>query len=47
MDVKLTLWCRDLARAYAGDVAFSYHDPNIDEKKFNEVCFKVYVAMKM
>ncbi|NHB58924.1 hypothetical protein G9F32_12985 [Acinetobacter sp. 194] len=32
---------QSLARAYAGDVGFSYHDPNIDEKIFNQVCFKV------
>lgn len=38
---KADIVVQDLARAYAGDVAFSYHDPNIDEKKFNEVCFKV------
>ena len=38
---KADVVVQDLARAYAGDVAFSYHDPNIDQKKFNEVCFKV------
>lgn len=32
---------QDLARAYAGHVDFSFHDPNIDEKKFNQLCFKV------
>ena len=30
-----------LARAYAGDVMFSMHDQNVDEKKFNKLCAKV------
>ena len=38
---KADVVVQDLANAYAGHVEFSYHDPNIDEKKFNEVCFKV------
>lgn len=32
---------QSLSRAYASYVSFSFHDPNIDEKKFNQICFKV------
>lgn len=40
-ECKADVVVQELARAYAGHVGFSIHDPNIDEKKFNEVCFRV------
>lgn len=40
-ECKADVVVQELARAYAGYVDYSVHDPNIDEKQFNQICFKI------